>query len=87
MKKRAYNLLEENESSWAFFPEAGLPTLVVCRSMPIGTVFFDTELKAIDFKLNEIAIIQKELERRRNHLKYKQQEKQYEDAGILPQTQ
>ncbi len=72
-----------NLSSWTFFPEAGLPTLVVRRSMPIGTVFFDTEMEAIDFKLNSLLIIQSELKRRKFHLEYKQQEKQYEDARNL----
>ena len=87
MNKSDYNLFGEQESKWTFFPEeAGLPSLIVCRAMPIGTVFFDTEIEAIDFKLNSLLIIQKELERRKYHLEYKQQKKQYEDAGILPKT-
>ncbi len=86
MNKSDYNSFGEHESKWTFFPEAGLPTLIICRAMPIGTVFFDTELEAIDFKLNSLLIIQRELERRKPHLEYKQQEKQYEDAGILPKT-
>ncbi len=70
MNKSDYNAFGEHESKWAFFPEAGLPTLVVCRSMPIGTIFFDTEIEAIDFKLNSLSIIQKELERRKRRLGY-----------------
>ena len=76
MNKSDYNAFGKYESKWTFFPEAGLPTLVICKSMPVGTVFFDTELKAIDFKLNNLSIIQKELECRKDHLEYKRQEEQ-----------
>ena len=71
---------------WTFLLDSEPPVLIVCESMPDGTVFFDTETGAIDSKLNSLSKIQRELERRKYHLEYKQQEKQYEDAGILPKT-
>ena len=86
MNKSDYNLFRGYKSKWTFFPEAGLPTLVLCRAMPIGTVFYDTEMEAIDFKLIALSKIQSGLRRRKSHLEYKQQEKQYEDAEILPKT-
>ncbi len=70
MNKTDYNLFGKHESKWTFFPEAGLPTLIVCRSMPIGTVFFDTELEAIDFKLNDLSKIQREFEEKKRRLGY-----------------
>ena len=61
----------------------GLPALVELNTIPMETPCFNTELEAVNVQIAILNKIQMELDRRQFHLEYKQQEKQYEDAGIL----
>ena len=87
--KSSCNQLEKYDKAWTYLSHSELPILVVSRAMPPGTVLFETELKAIDFKLNKLSKIQKELEERKRILGHDEIDRQnrmhMEDERIFNQ--
>ncbi len=54
--REKYNNFEKFESQWTFdlHGEFDLPIQIVCKSMPIGTMFFGTEAQALKYQISKL---------------------------------
>ncbi len=89
--RSSWNLLGPDERHWAYLnEEAILPIAIIAKHMPPGTVLFEKELEAIDYKLNNLAKIQRILEKRKRILGHseidRRNERDAEDERIFNQV-